>query len=245
MKRLARILARLYPAAWRKRYGAEFEALIEDARPGLGGALDILKGALSMQLTSWTPLRILAVSVIAGVVIAIGIGVRMPKRWSSAAVIQVEPGPQDGKSVDRVNAVTQAVFKRASLTKIMIDHDLYRNNLKSMTIEDVLEVFKGDIQISPVSRANGTAFQVRFVYEDPRQAKQVVETLVDNFITNNLARAQADQDHATTFRVVEVASLADKPTNPSFSAKFATAGAAGGFLIGGPIAAFLYWRRRK
>jgi hypothetical protein len=33
MKRTMRFLARLYPSSWRKRYGAELDALLEDATP--------------------------------------------------------------------------------------------------------------------------------------------------------------------------------------------------------------------
>jgi hypothetical protein len=38
MRRLLRLAAWLYPPAWRDRYGAEFEALLDDAGPGLAGA---------------------------------------------------------------------------------------------------------------------------------------------------------------------------------------------------------------
>jgi hypothetical protein len=33
MKRLVRLAARLYPTWWRRRYAAEFEALLEDVTP--------------------------------------------------------------------------------------------------------------------------------------------------------------------------------------------------------------------
>jgi hypothetical protein len=38
-------LLRLYPRAWRERYSAEVSALVEDLRPGVGVALDLLIGA--------------------------------------------------------------------------------------------------------------------------------------------------------------------------------------------------------
>jgi hypothetical protein len=46
MKRLARKLARLYPRAWRTRYGREFDALLEDADLTWGDLLNVLAGAL-------------------------------------------------------------------------------------------------------------------------------------------------------------------------------------------------------
>lgn len=38
-------LVRLYPRSWRKRYGAEMEALVEDAGGRLGVGLDLVVGA--------------------------------------------------------------------------------------------------------------------------------------------------------------------------------------------------------
>ncbi len=43
-------LLRLYPAVWRDRYGAEFEALLADRPPGLRDRIDIVRGALDARL---------------------------------------------------------------------------------------------------------------------------------------------------------------------------------------------------
>ncbi len=47
---LARLLTRLYPRAWRERYGAEFEALLLDGRGGLRTAADVVGSALSERI---------------------------------------------------------------------------------------------------------------------------------------------------------------------------------------------------
>lgn len=47
--RLARMLVRLYPRAWRARYSAEFESLLEDAR-GLRSVADVVFSALSERI---------------------------------------------------------------------------------------------------------------------------------------------------------------------------------------------------
>ena len=45
------LLLRLYPRAWRDRYGEELSALIETQSPlGLGAWLDLLRGALVAHL---------------------------------------------------------------------------------------------------------------------------------------------------------------------------------------------------
>jgi hypothetical protein len=43
MNRLAKSLVHLYPAEWRKRYGSEFEGLVEDVPPGWSAHFDLLK----------------------------------------------------------------------------------------------------------------------------------------------------------------------------------------------------------
>ena len=52
MSALIRFASRLYPASWRRRYGVEFEALLEDAGRNWRDVLDVLLGALKMQMTS-------------------------------------------------------------------------------------------------------------------------------------------------------------------------------------------------
>jgi len=41
-----RLLLRLYPREWRRRYGAEMEALLSQTRIGPGETVDLLRGAL-------------------------------------------------------------------------------------------------------------------------------------------------------------------------------------------------------
>jgi hypothetical protein len=46
-KRLARILTRLYPRAWRERYAEEFEALLDEGGTGFPAAANVLLSAIS------------------------------------------------------------------------------------------------------------------------------------------------------------------------------------------------------
>jgi hypothetical protein len=62
MKSIVRILAMLYPASWRARYGAEFEALLDDVSPSSRQALDVFLGAMSMQITTWNFGKVVAIS---------------------------------------------------------------------------------------------------------------------------------------------------------------------------------------
>jgi hypothetical protein len=71
MKSIVRILARLYPASWRARYGAEFDVLLEDVTPSARQALDVFLGAMSMQITTWNFGKIVAVSAVAGLALGL------------------------------------------------------------------------------------------------------------------------------------------------------------------------------
>lgn len=48
--RLARLVLRLYPLAYRRRYGAEMEALLEDGGATAGTVLDLARGAIGAHL---------------------------------------------------------------------------------------------------------------------------------------------------------------------------------------------------
>jgi hypothetical protein len=45
-------MLRLYPQAWRARYGPELEAILEDATPAFATILDVALGALRVRLTA-------------------------------------------------------------------------------------------------------------------------------------------------------------------------------------------------
>jgi hypothetical protein len=52
MRTLIRWAARLYPATWRHRYGAEFDALLDDISPSLGDLCDVFGNVLRVRATT-------------------------------------------------------------------------------------------------------------------------------------------------------------------------------------------------
>lgn len=52
MKTFIRFAARLYPAAWRDRYAAEFDVLLDDISPSLGDLCDVLGDVLRVRVTT-------------------------------------------------------------------------------------------------------------------------------------------------------------------------------------------------
>jgi hypothetical protein len=83
MKRLLLFAARLYPFAWRRRYGNEFEALLEDVSPGWREVLDVFAGALTMQIKAVGALPVFGAvtGALAGMVIAMS----TPQLFASSA----------------------------------------------------------------------------------------------------------------------------------------------------------------
>ena len=50
MKRLIRLASWFCPSSWRRRYAREFEALLDDVKPGPRQLFDVLKGAIAMRV---------------------------------------------------------------------------------------------------------------------------------------------------------------------------------------------------
>jgi len=69
MRRLTQFLARLYPPAWRTRYGPEFDALLDDSNPTPRAALNVLTGAFAMHIR--TTRKIVFAALLAAAAIAV------------------------------------------------------------------------------------------------------------------------------------------------------------------------------
>jgi uncharacterized protein involved in exopolysaccharide biosynthesis len=254
MDRLTKLASKLYPRWWRQRYGDEFAALLEDARPGPSGTLDILKGALIMQLaspSSWKPLVVCAAL---GTVIAVAATFLMTPLYASNAAISIRP-PQDSAQakvgtqsidiVDALNGLSNKVLSRAALLNVIRTSNLYPEERNSMPFEDVLVKMKRDIRISAapviVQGRAVPAFELTFQHPDRAVAQKVVNTLVSGFIDENVrGRASGEASQMT----LEVLDPASRPADPIFPNRLtiALAGLGAGTLLGGIVALL---RRRK
>src|ERR1700682_2311135 len=88
--RLIRFACRLYTAAWRRRYGIECETLIEDASRDWRDVLDVLLGALKMQLTTWSFGKIAASCGVAGALLwSALLFIALPDQFVSSTILHV------------------------------------------------------------------------------------------------------------------------------------------------------------
>jgi capsular polysaccharide biosynthesis protein len=187
MKRCLQWSARLYPAAWRARYGREFEALLDDLRPSWRDLWDILYGAFVMQLS--TPaayLKLGAMTAVLGAILATGWGFMLPRRYVSTAVMRI--GPQTGPfALRRLASIQQEVLSRASLSEMIQrpDLNLYSEERKGHPLEDIVQGMRSrDIRIQgvqAVAARDGMVFRIEFASSDPAKAQAVARALAGKF----------------------------------------------------------------
>lgn len=91
MRRLLRLAARCYPAWWRRRYGQEFDALLDELAPGPREVFDVLMGAVTMQTRNQMAIPFLGA--LAGAVVAGLLTASTPTVYAASATIRLEtPG---------------------------------------------------------------------------------------------------------------------------------------------------------
>jgi hypothetical protein len=87
MKRLLRVGLSLYPRWWRDRYGAEFEALIEDSGLTWRDAADVVRGGVVMRITDRRTIPLHAALI--GATLGAAIYLLTPDVYESAAMLRL------------------------------------------------------------------------------------------------------------------------------------------------------------
>ena len=197
MKRIALLLARLYPYAWRQRYGQELEALIQDSKPSVPWLLDTLKGALTMQIKS-NGLRI-AYFGIAGAIIAGASSFAISDSYVGTVVLGVSDR-------NATIASAQRILSQRSLWQIIEKNQLYRGDRNRIPNEEMLEMMRHSIKIGGQYKLDDKpqAFTIWFQGPDRIQAKAVAEDLAQLFL----------KDSANGNRLIELSSPAT-PISPN------------------------------
>jgi len=257
MDRLAKLTAKLYPRWWRERYGEEFAALLEDARPGLSGTLDVLKGALTMQFSTPSTIKTLLLCAAIGAVCGIATTYFFTPQYSSRAVVSIRPpeGAPPSDITDTLNRYSQDVLSRQALSKVIANLDLYSEQRTKMPADAVLEMMKQNIRIKPspaiVKGRAVPAFELGFRYPDAVAAQMVVNNLVSRYMDANIKaidRAAYERGERVQPRpTLELIDSASLPASPIFPRRknFAAAGFGAGTLLGGLAALALYLRGRR
>ncbi|MDQ6735569.1 MAG: hypothetical protein M3Z35_15860 [Nitrospirota bacterium] len=209
------MVARFYPTGWRKRYGAEFDALLEEASPSWTDMLDVLQGALEMHLKTLRFRNIAVVCGLAGAILAGGMAFWMPDKYVSSAVIGMGSAGEKTALAEYINQRVQRALNRASLAELVRQFDLYPADRRRMPLEDVIERMRHDIRVGRIESVAGdskrSAFIVQYMYGDPGQAQKITRELVAKVMAANVEN-RAD---IATFEVLDPASLPGTPVFPN------------------------------
>jgi len=149
----------------------------------------------------------------AGLVIATVAAFMLEDTYVSTALIRVTPqqiSPELIASVtsqdvaDRINGMAQTILSRSTLTNLISTYGLYKKELKSEPMEDVIDKMHKAIAIYPVggSAMGGKflpAMQVSFSYSDKYTAQKVCADLVSRFMNLSSQDVVESQTQANEF----------------------------------------------
>lgn len=226
MKTLMGWAVRLYPAAWRERYGAEFEALLEDVGPSGGDLWNVVRGAMAMQMTTLNFGKLLAACAVAGAVLAGAWSLTLPDRYVSTAVIGIDGGEA---GIRRLEQLQLKVLGRQSLSTIIQRDGLYKSERAKLPLEDVIAQMRNrDVRMQLLQRGPDTrAVSIQFKADTPAAAQATVKQLVAAFADQN---AQVSEG-AVRLEVLDAASLPVVPVEPRRS-RVIVMGLLAGLLLG-------------
>jgi hypothetical protein len=217
MKHWVRLTSRLYPASWRQRYAAEFDAMLDQVDPGWKDVFDILKGALTMQFTSWNLKTIVLAFGLLGVVIAAAVAFSIPNLYSSMSVMHITTGPEP---VDEVIPVMSKAEKDV---------------LSSASLERITRDIR--VRLIPTGTTrHSAAFMIETSDSDPKLAQTFNRELVTKFTTA--------LPHAGALTSLEVLDPPSWPGQPIYPRRygFLFIGLFSGMLIGLTVSYALRWR---
>ncbi len=217
MKRLLRVAARLYPPAWRVRYGEEFDALIDEMRPRWRDVVNTAVGALIMQISRLTLIPV--ATAIIGAVVGAAISLAMPPSYASSSWVLVQSVGTSADVDQRIRSVINAALDEPALDRKAIALKLH-----------------GTPELAPV------LLEVSVSADSARAAQQATERAMGRIIEANFVAAQRERISGVQFRAVQPPNL--PPTGTRDTARNSAVGGGLGFLAGAAIA-FGSHRRRS
>ena len=138
--------------------------------------------------------RLITACILAALTIGLGIYLRMPKLYHCTALLsyekqQINPGrmapEREGQRLrETVSTLSDLVMSRNNLEEFIKQFDLYPEARKKLPIEDVIELMRKNISVTPSSR--GDTFTVTFQGKQQDKVLKVTNALAAKFIEENL-----------------------------------------------------------
>jgi hypothetical protein len=196
MRRLAWWASRLYPAAWRERYGAEFEALLEDTSLQGGDVWDVLWGALTMRMTRSNLVAITAGLAVIGGLIGGLATLGNVAGYTSTGTLRVKVGDKDpATEIAAFQMAMQKTMSRGSLAELIQrpNLDLYRDARAKDPLEDIILRMRHDIAVRHRATGAGrTALTVSFRHPDPVLAQRANAALMERLRSEMVAQVPVE-----------------------------------------------------
>jgi len=224
-RHLIRWAMRLYPSAWRDRYGEEFKATLDDMpSPSIATAWDIFKGALLMRTQKAATLKMMLIFGLAGLLMAWGISSRIADQYLSESLLQAS-------SLDRptLDQSIGQILGRQNLVNLIEKHGLFAPERCCLPLEDLVEMTKKNVSIT----LKDSNIAVGFKSTDPLIAQRVTSDLATMLTTAQTPGQITILDNASS-------SMAFYPNRLNL----ALTGLLAGMLIGGAWA-FVKARKAK
>ncbi len=150
-----------------------------------------VKKYLDLLVQRW---RLIAACVLISLTIGLGMYLRMPKLYKCTALLsyekqQINPGrmapEREGQRLrETVSTLSELVMSRNNLEQLIKQLDLYPESRQKLPIEDVIEMMRKNIKITPSSR--GDTFTVAFQGTQQDQVLKATNALASKFIEENL-----------------------------------------------------------
>ena len=195
MKRAVKLLILLYPAKWRKRYGEEIEALMEDAKPGLRSMFDLFMGAIRAQMRRLTFLKLAGAMALLGAIAGFAASFLFSPRYRATGVLEIRVAGDpaalahaDWRLSEYVVQIKSRVTSRQSLIAIITDPrlSLYESERASMPLEDAMQQMRDDLKISvapPVlAHSRSAVVSFEFTYRDAAKAASALNEAISRII---------------------------------------------------------------
>jgi hypothetical protein len=227
MKRLIAIAASLYPRSWREQYGREFEALLDDVGPSPRIFMNVLRGAIRMQLSTRSNLlKLVAATAVLGAIVSTAASFAVPQTYVSSAVISVTPRQDPLRPASPAalrqraaldfEGVKANALTRRSLASLINDPrlNLYRDERRKIPLYDIEDIMRHDLRIEAQPPQDGSPIplivRVSFAYPDRAKSQAVVSAIASRLSQENLT---ARHDRALKYeRLRQEVAAAHVPT---------------------------------
>lgn len=179
VRRLTAMVLTAYPRCWRKRYGDEFAATLEQMSAATWSTLwDVTKGAIAMQLqyNGAHLLRTAAIFGVIGLALAAAGSFAIRDVYASEALFStadLKPGAP--------RLFLQEAITRPRLRTIIEKEHLY----ETQSPEKAIEMMQKGIAISSLARSRmdrGQTFRLVFAYPDATLAQRVIADILEAII---------------------------------------------------------------